>query len=142
MCVVQSVKIGLHTRWNLRNEIPPTNLKIYIVMIKIRIGKDIRFELMSYLYHLDWLMNDYTFTLITPSKKEIELPFVIVENKLVACYLGIEQKELGNYTITIWINRNKKGQTVKDFSNSFKLCPNTEDDDVLEITPVVIKLEY
>ena len=111
-------------------------------MIKIRIGKDIRFELMSYLYHLDWLMNDYTFTLITPSKKEIELPFVIVENKLVARYLGIEQKELGNYTITVWINRNKKGQTVKDWSNSFKLCPNTEDDDVLEVTPVVIKLDY
>ncbi len=110
-------------------------------MIKIRIGKDIRFELVSYLYQIDWLLNDYTFTLITPSKKEIELPFVIVNDKLVASYLGIEQKELGNYTITIWVNRNKKGQTVKDWTNFFKLCPYTEDDNVIEATPVMIRLE-
>jgi len=94
---------------------------------KIRIGKDI---------YIEWfiLSNGYPFSLegkelklemTNPAMKKTVLPINVSNNIVRARYSAKEQKYTGIYSLTLWENFGKFGQTCIDNCKAFQLVSRT-----------------
>lgn len=52
-----------------------------------------------------------------------ELPVEVVDGEVVATFRGKHHRQIGVYSLTLWINRGKDGQTAVDACNVFELVP-------------------
>lgn len=110
--------------------------------MKIRRGKDIK---------LRWSVtvndrpitadDDLTLVLINPRLEKIKLDYFIEDGALVFYFRGKEQKFLGEYKLTLWLNYGKENQTALDDTSCFTLVRFTddEDNDLEDITEVELK---
>lgn len=93
-------------------------------MKRIRIGKDIRIR---------WRVevNGYPPEAASGCVLEVvghwgdrqELPVEVVDGEVVATFRGKHHRQIGVYSLTLWINRGKDGQTAVDACNVFELVP-------------------
>lgn len=110
--------------------------------MKIRRGKDIK---------LRWSVtvndrpitadDDLTLVLINPRLEKIKLDYFIEDGALVFYFRGKDQKFLGEYKLTLWLNYGKENQTALDDTSCFTLVRFTddEDNDLEDITEVELK---
>ena len=99
-------------------------------MDKIRIGKDIRinWEITSTDESVILSKDNLTLEMTVPSKCVAVLPFTFNNNVLSATFYGIDQKQLGNYWLTVWYKRNEVGQSALDKVLAFRLVKSTEEE--------------
>ena len=99
-------------------------------MDKIRIGKDIRinWEITSSDESVILSKDNLTLEMTVPSKCVAVLPFTFNNNVLSATFYGIDQKQLGNYWLTVWYKRNEVGQSALDKVLAFQLVRSTEEE--------------
>ena len=99
-------------------------------MDKIRIGKDIRinWEIESSDESVILSKDNLTLEMTVPSKCVAILPFTFNDNVLSATFYGIDQKQLGNYWLTVWYKRNEVGQSALDKVLAFQLVRSTEEE--------------
>ena len=97
-------------------------------MKSIRIGKDIA---------MTWTVTtngeaislegrDLKLIMTEPKGSTIELPFTTSGNTVSMTYFGTAQKNCGTYSLTLWENYGKSGQTAVDKTKAFRLVPNTD----------------
>lgn len=108
-------------------------------MKRIRIGKDI---------NVQWVLHAPAGVVLTsenlslemkgPKGRQVDLPTftleVLADNKY-AVYValrGTSFSQLGNYTLTAWLNKNQVGQSVVDAVNAFTLVGSTQQEDDLQ----------
>lgn len=96
-------------------------------MKKIRIGKDIRitWEILTNGEQQSLEGRDLKLVLTNPLRSREELKFSVESNRVVCKYLGVNQKQLGVYTLTLWENFGQPGQTAVDACKAFQLVPTT-----------------
>lgn len=112
--------------------------------MKIRRGKDIIIRLSVLTNGKEESLHgrNLILQLVTPLKDIINLDFTIVEENIISSYFeGIKQKCYGRYSITLWENFGRKGQTVMDICDAFELVSKTcyenySKTDVLDIQTV------
>lgn len=99
-------------------------------MNKIRIGKDIRinWEITSTDESVILSKDNLTLEMTVPSKCVAILPFTFNDNVLSATFYGIDQKQLGNYWLTVWYKRGEIGQSALDKVAAFQLVKSTEEE--------------
>lgn len=101
-------------------------------MRKIRIYKDlkIKWKVMTNKEAEPLEGRDLTFEIVNKFGRAV-FPFVSEGNVLSATFPGTEQKQLGDYWVTLWENKGKAGQTLVDSCCGFTLVSDTamEDDD-------------
>lgn len=101
-------------------------------MKKIRIGKDItaRWKITTNGEAASLAGRDLTLYMREPNGKGRTLDFSVEGgNVVVFTYHGIEQKNLGVYSLTLWENKGKIGQTAVDQTKAFQLVANTDEED-------------
>ena len=108
-------------------------------MRKIRIGKEIRIQ---------WVLHAPAGIVLTsenlsleikdPKGRHIDLPIFTLEGLADSKYVvnvtlrGTVFSQLGNYTLTAWLNKNQFGQSVVDAVNAFTLVGSTQAEDDLQ----------
>lgn len=101
-------------------------------IIKRRIGKDmtIRWEILTNGKVVSLAGRDLRLELVNIEDRRM-LNFTIDGNMIVASWLASEQKCTGTYSLTLWQNYGKSGQTVVDSSDYICLVRNSnqENDD-------------
>ena len=101
-------------------------------MRKIRIYKDlkIKWKVLTNKEAEPLEGRDLTFEIVNKFGRAV-FPFVSEGNVLSATFPGTEQKQLGDYWVTLWENKGKPGQTLVDSCCGFTLVSDTamEDDD-------------
>ena len=101
-------------------------------MRKIRIYKDlkIKWKVLTNKEAEPLEGRDLTFEIVNKFGRAV-FPFVSEGNVLSATFPGTEQKQLGDYWVTLWENKGKAGQTLVDSCCGFTLVSDTamEDDD-------------
>lgn len=105
-------------------------------MRKIRIGKDIHFawKILTNGEPIPLDGRDLKMRLRTPVKSYIEIPIKISkDNTLTFSYFGTDHKHLGNYTLSLWENYGKEGQTAVDKCDAFRLVATTCEEDSISI---------
>lgn len=98
-------------------------------MEKIRIGKDIvgRWNILTNHQVVALEGRDLTLELKSPVGEVMVLPLVIEGvNTIVFTFHGIDQKNMGTYSLTLWENKGKVGQTAVDKIQAFTLVADTE----------------
>lgn len=65
--------------------------------------------------------RDLTLEISSGNRVRMILPFVADGNVAVFCYQGRDQRFTGSYTVTMWENYAKEGQTVVDRCDAFAL---------------------
>lgn len=96
-------------------------------MNKIRIGKDIviKWTLLTNSEYISLSGRDLSLILTTPLKQKVNLSFETEGNILTSIFPGVQHKTLGVYTLTLWENFGKDGQTAVDVCQAFELVPYT-----------------
>lgn len=93
-------------------------------MKRIRIGKDIRIrwrvEVNGYPPESD---SSCVLEVVGHWGDRQELPVEVVDGEVVATFRGKHHRQIGVYSLTLWINRGKDGQTAVDACNVFELVP-------------------
>lgn len=98
-------------------------------MRKIRIGKDIA---ISWRVLVDGESRalaglDLTLELHDERRNTVRpIDFTTDGDRLLCTVRGTEQEGLGNYSLTLWLNRGREGQSVLDASDAFCLVARTE----------------
>lgn len=82
--------------------------------------------------------------LVTPLMTKYRLDFQVTENVIETKLKGIDQRIIGFYTLTLWMNYGKDGQNVVDYCKAFELVPLTcmeggEADNTLQIETIDIQ---
>lgn len=100
-------------------------------MKSIRIGKDIAMTwvITTNGEPLSLVGRDLALCLSTPKGGHIDTEFSIGgenNNELHFTYEGRKHQYCGNYSLTLWENYGKVGQTVVDKMNAFRLVANTD----------------
>jgi hypothetical protein len=100
-------------------------------MKSIRIGKDIAMTwgITTNGEPLSLVGRDLALCLTTPKGGHIDTEFSIGgenNNELHFTYEGRKHQYCGNYSLTLWENYGKVGQTVVDKMNAFRLVANTD----------------
>lgn len=98
-------------------------------MKSIRIGKDIN---LAWTITIDGVSRDlagldlslYLHHDESGVRKQVE--FTTSFDTLRFTFAGTEQRKIGVYRATIWLNKGKSGQAVLDDSTAFRLVPRTE----------------
>lgn len=100
-------------------------------MKRIRIGKDIRirWEITTDGAAVPLEGRDLLVEIKTPFRVVSNIPFSVDGNTLILTYYGTEQKWVGEYSITLWENKGKKGQNVVDTVNAFELVKTSPEED-------------
>lgn len=97
---------------------------------KIRIGKDIAIR-----WHItlpegnNELLSDMDLSIAMKDPKGLPIAikdYDVVDNDLLIGLKGTTFAWLGNYTLTLWKNKGKDGQTVVDAVNAFTLVNSTD----------------
>lgn len=96
-------------------------------MKKIRIGKDIAisWHILTKGEAVSLEGRDLTLHLIDPLNRKMQIPFTVEDVLLEAKISGTTQKFLGKYSLTLWENYGKPGQTAVDACNAFELVKTT-----------------
>lgn len=97
-------------------------------MRNIRIGKDIaiNWEITINGQVEDLTDKDLTLTMTDPKGNVAETKdFEINDNKISVGFNGTSFRYLGTYTLTLWLNKGKEGQTMVDAVDAFKLVKYT-----------------
>lgn len=111
---------------------------------RLRIGKD---------FALEWpiLTNgkpeplegrDLMLKLNTPTRKSVEIPFGTKESSILARISPDMQVSLGIYSLTLWENYGKDGQTVVDSCDGFQLVDHTCKENIPEYDEEDIIADY
>lgn len=103
-----------------------------MLMRKIRIGKDIHFtwQILTNGEPIPLDGRDLRLILKNPLRTNIELPFSISQgNRLKFTYYGTDHTNLGVYSLTLWENYGKDGQTAVDMCEAFRLVATTCEED-------------
>lgn len=116
-------------------------------MRKIRIGKDIVLKWALFDTEenpFDLSGRDLTLMLVTPLMTKHRLDFQVTENVIETKLKGIDQRIIGVYTLTLWLNYGKDGQNVVDYCKAFELVPLTcmeggEADNTLQVETIDIQ---
>lgn len=97
-------------------------------MKNIRIKKDILLQWTITTNNEDTSLEnrDLTLYLITPYRTHLLLDFTVVDNHISTIFRGTEQKICGVYSLTLFENKDKEGQTVIDKVSAFRLVENTD----------------
>lgn len=97
---------------------------------RIRIGKDIAIR-----WHItlpegnNELLSDMDLSIAMKDPKGLSIAikdYDVVDNDLLIGLKGTTFAWLGNYTLTLWKNKGKDGQTVVDAVNAFTLVNSTD----------------
>lgn len=100
-----------------------------------RIGKDlkIRWPILTNGNAVPLDGRDLKLILRTPTSNELPMAFVSSENVAEFTFRGVEQTRVGRYSLTMWENYGKDGQTVVDYCDAFTLVARSceESDEVL-----------
>lgn len=96
-------------------------------MKKIRIGKDISiaWRILTNGEAVSLEGRDLTLHLVDPLNRKMQIPFTVEDVLLEAKVSGTTQKFLGKYSLTLWENYGKPGQTAVDACNAFELVKTT-----------------
>ena len=96
-------------------------------MRKIRKGKDIsvRWPILTNGEPLSLDGRDLTLFIKSQYNVAKELDFATEDNVVAFTFAGTEQQMLGNYSLTLWENYGKAGQTAVDCCDAFTLVPCT-----------------
>lgn len=96
-------------------------------MKKIRIGKDISiaWRILTNGEAVSLEGRDLTLHLVDPLNRKMQIPFTVEDVLLEAKVSGTTQKFLGKYSLTLWENYGKPGQTAVDACNAFELVRTT-----------------
>ena len=101
----------------------------------IRIGKDlkIRWPILTNGNAVPLEGRDLKLVLRTPTSNELPVTFITSENVAEFTFRGVEQTRVGRYSLTMWENYGKDGQTVVDYCDAFTLVARSceESDEVL-----------
>lgn len=91
--------------------------------MRIRQGKDIllRWKVLTNVQELSLEGRNITLVMTTPVGREKALEHGVEGSVVVARLLGTTLTHLGDYTLTLWENRGKEGQTAVDAVNAFEL---------------------
>lgn len=94
---------------------------------KIRIGKDISIEwyILTNGIALSLEEKELKLEITTPLLKKIALPITVSGNRINAEFPAKLQKATGVYSLTLWENIGKKGQTCVDRCSAFSLVSRT-----------------
>lgn len=100
-------------------------------MKSIRIGKDIAmtWAITTNGEPLSLVGRDLALCITTPKGGQIDTEFTIGgenNNELHFTYEGRKHQYTGTYSLTLWENYGKVGQTVVDKMNAFRLVANTD----------------
>ena len=97
-------------------------------MKNIRIKKDIniKWTITTNGENISLANRDLTLYLITPYRTHVLLDYTVEDNIITTVYRGTEQKLCGEYSLTLFENKDKEGQTVVDKISAFKLVENTD----------------
>ena len=92
-------------------------------MRRIRIGKDIIFnwQVTTNGESRDLGDRDLTLVMHMPNGRDRRIPFITDRDVVNFRFDGVEQEHLGIYSLTLWENYGKKGQTCVDLPNAFEL---------------------
>lgn len=93
----------------------------------IRIGKDISIEwaILTNGIAVSLEGRKLSLEITTPVMKKTYLPITITQNIIRAKYPAREQKSVGVYSLTLWENKGREGQTCVDRCKAFKLVSKT-----------------
>lgn len=96
-------------------------------MRKIRIGKDIlvRWTILTNGLPEPLEGRNLRIVLTNPLRAKETLDFLVDGNVLTCRYPGMAQKHLGTYSLTLWENYGKEGQTAVDSCEAFRLVATT-----------------
>lgn len=96
-------------------------------MKRIRIGKDIlvRWHIATNGEALSLEGEELRLVIEDGFGHKTEHDFYVSGNMLVFTFAGTEQKHTGTYTLTLWRNYGKRGQTALDCCNAFTLVSRT-----------------
>ena len=96
-------------------------------MKKIRINKDIsiRWTILTNGESVSLVGRDLKLVLTDPIRRTTDMEFTVEGNTVTTLYKGTQHKCLGDYTLTLWENYGKDGQTAADACNAFTLVPTT-----------------
>lgn len=94
---------------------------------QIRIGKDISIEwfILSNGVPVSLEDKDLRLEMTTPLMKKVFLPVTVTKNIVRSRYPGVEQKHIGIYSLTLWQDWGRFGQTCVDSCKAFKLVSRT-----------------
>lgn len=97
-------------------------------MTNIRIGKDIKakWSVLTNGQATSLVGRDLTLELHTPTGSIVQLDYEIDFNVITFTYHGIYHERTGRYTLTLWENRGKIGQSVVDKTDAFCLVNRSE----------------
>lgn len=68
---------------------------------------------------------DFTVLMQYPSKRKLKMDFTIDGNDIVIPVNRDLQTEIGKYTLELWANKDKEGQSVIDYCDAFSLVPRS-----------------
>jgi hypothetical protein len=99
--------------------------------MRVRIGKDIKIKwaVLTDGSALPLNTEELTLELVGPNGKNLGLDFEVEGNVLTAMFYGKDQKCTGDYTLTLWKNKGKEGQTVVDKLSAFSLVRYSTQED-------------
>lgn len=99
--------------------------------MRVRIGKDIKIKwaVLTDGSALPLNTEGLTLELVGPNGKNLGLDFEVEGNVLTAMFYGKDQKCTGDYTLTLWKNKGKEGQTVVDKLSAFSLVRYSTQED-------------
>ena len=105
-------------------------------MRKIRIGKDIYFtwQILTNKEPVPLEGRDLKLMLKNPLGRFLDFHFEIYQgNKLKFTFHGTDHKHLGTYSLTLWENYGKEGQTAVDMCEAFRLVATTCEEDSISV---------
>ena len=104
-------------------------------MKRIRIGKDIciRWEITTDGAAIPLEGRDLIVEIKkSPFRVVRNIPFRVDGNTIIMTYYGMEQKWVGEYSVTLWENKGKQGQNVVDAIKAFELVKTSPEEDDFE----------
>lgn len=99
--------------------------------MNIRVGKDIslKWSILTDGVAVPLEGRTLSLTMTYPDGKVQRLLFTTEEHHVLVSLLGKDLTETGVYSLTLWENKGKGGQTAVDYINAFRLVANTSMED-------------
>lgn len=100
-------------------------------MKKVRLGKDIalKWDITTNGKNTSLVGRDLVVELKAPNGVLTEPAFNVSGNRISFSFYGIDQKQVGVYSLTLWENRGKIGQNAVDAVKAFELVRTSQEED-------------
>lgn len=63
----------------------------------------------------------------------------VIDDEIVFTFFGIEQRQIGVYNLTLWLNYGKEGQSAVDACRVFELVPRSCDENDSSIDDIILE---